>query len=332
MARHVARTIVNELAVSGARTPGCRLAHEMFCDDKSAVASGMLFGILHGVLEGTIDRNKIANARLEQTVQLLASNITFAATRRPSAWQDAVGSLVRYKNGNSGIIDALNKMYLCSSSDRVAVSAFTAAARAQDNPYSGLVWAATTFDAIRVNALVIDNLDWVASHSRKGASGFHILTRLLVIDLGLTHTQLRAKYGKMIDDRGRVVPAPPDGGGSATRVQRDSDEVEDATVMPPKDKPRVPYADTDFEIKVDDSAGAAAKAHRRREYIIANQRSSAAERGDEDGMGHDDAMAAMLRGKCRDRTAQLVVPLPPINAPPDSDKAVSAAIQTCKFL
>eukprot|EP00037_Helgoeca_nana_P014047 m.130063 g.130063 ORF g.130063 m.130063 type:complete len:218 (-) comp22365_c0_seq2:1200-1853(-) len=68
--------------------------------------------------------------------------------------------------------------------------------------------------------------------------------------------------------------------------------------------------------------------------IIANQRNPNAGDGRQDKpeITHDVAMATMLAPLCGDRTAQMLVPLPPINENPESEKAVSASIETCLIL
>jgi hypothetical protein len=322
--RQVAATVVQELRRSNSRSEGVRMSADMFESDGSAVASQMLFGIIHATLEGSMDISGMAAERLEDAAHLLASNIKFAATGVPTAWQDAVGLLVRYMNGNGRIIRGLQHMYCSSSPDRAATSAFTAAAQAVNNPYAGFVWVYTTFPKCRLNVLIVDNLDWLSSKSKTGGAGFHIQSRLLVVDLGITHAELREKYGMYIDASGRVVPVtthPAD--RTPTRVQVVQEPVGEAKHKPQPLKPRVPYHDIPpDDIVINDPESV--RAHRTLEYIICNQGRDGAR-----GQEHDVAMAEMQAPQCGDRIAQIAVPLAPINEDPESEKAVSAAIQTC---
>jgi hypothetical protein len=109
--------------------------------------------------------------------------------------------------------------------------------------------------------------------------------------------------------------------------------VGEAKHRPPQQKPAVPYPDLKPEDLLTDDALSRRK-HHTLEMIIANQRNPNAGDGRQDkpGMAHDVAMATMLAPLCGDRTAQMLVPLPPINENPESEKAVSASIETCLIL
>lgn len=365
-ARRLGMAVSEEVMSNRSRPPPYRSAADVFVDDRSAVNSSLLLGILQSVLAGTVSVSGMSAQRLEQAALLLASQIEFAITGAPSHWQDGVALMVRYMDGSGTLIDALSSMYVSASFKRTSVSRYSAAAAATDNPYHSISSAIALIgqDEVKVDALIVDNLDWMASHSRHGKGGFNVESRLVVGRILATRTELEAQFGDKIhfDERGRLVPKPAtshaqptsptpgdgetesaNGSGAsngetkrtkAIRTQPEPVPIGNVKWVTPKTMPDVPYADIAEDDEMLDDDDLSALMHRVREYVIGNQRSRTAGRCDETGLSHDTAFAEMLRPECEknERHVQFTFPLPPIQAHAESPEAVSAAISTCRTL